>query len=139
MCHWIAAIFHWKPLPGSGELLEQAVQDIDGYKGELDIELTLLKERVPQIGGNSTATDTLHDTFLTEDAFQPKVFKLKYSRGTYIRERKEDYTAKYNVRLLMDPSPYPPLEQWNLKHPTASHKYWERNDFYTELVDDGTM
>lgn len=72
--------------------------------------------------------------FIKEEAFLTKSFIVTLEQGDFITQ----YDAlgasdppHFNFRLVFDPSPYPPREQWkDTARPAADAlKFWEWNEF----------
>lgn len=118
--------------------LDQVVADKDDLP-PVGIELTLTERRIPEYFGISTETWTLQDTTLEQDAFRAKTYTIRLEKGAFpVIARNDEVNMNclwYAFHLNIEPSPYPPLEEWIMKRPADLHEYWKRKDFYRESVE----
>jgi len=138
MSLFIAAIFDWEPRTDQDDaLLEEVVSNGRENIPAVGLKLTLTKRRMPWYGNMPTDGWQLHDKNLTQDAFNPKIYTLKFEQGTFpvIANITSGLCHWYSLHLKFDPSPYPPLDEWAMKRPAEGHKYWERKDFYREQIE----
>ncbi|KAI9704672.1 MAG: hypothetical protein M1820_005420 [Bogoriella megaspora] len=74
---------------------------------------------------------------LSDAAFEQKVYHLRLEKGSFKVEHRTTYGfhPTYEYRLIWDKAPYPPLEEWNNKPAAKAGRYWERNDFYKNRIE----
>lgn len=146
---FICAEFIWKPVGDTSAAVLQ--QPVDHEKVAIDIELTLSKRR-PERGYETTLPD-LNEVNLTTAAFQPKTYKLQMETGKFTVDKwfcfnsppnsaesnsgAEGIETCYDLRVVFDKSPYPPLEEWveqknSVDKVIRMHKFWEFRDFYRD-------
>ncbi len=138
---FIAAEFAWKPLQpmsmdqvvslGSSSNASGASKDPRPIQ-QVDLEMTLTRRwaermRVPEIArwvGNEAS--------LTDDAFRPKTYTVRLETGNFLAAVEEsEFTTRHALRLVFDPSPYPPRSEW--KEPEGgpdANRPWEWTKFY---------
>ncbi|OBT69628.1 hypothetical protein VE03_00730 [Pseudogymnoascus sp. 23342-1-I1] len=139
---WIAAEFEWKSQ--GMESLDQVV-DISTIGGtrtdphrisQFDIELTLMKRRIPRMRGLETQRWRINESLLTDAAFLPKTYTVRLEKGNFLTPydamlpEEDQYTPRFALRLAFDKSPYPPRHEW--KEPGGAPdamKMWEWKDF----------
>lgn len=93
---------------------------------DIDIAMTLTKREVKDDEFN------IPHTILSDAAYQEKIYHLRLDKGSFeVKGRTTyGYTPVYQYQLLWDKSPYPSLEEWNVKEPAEGGEYWKRRDFY---------
>lgn len=131
---FIAAVIDWKPLSEKDAASLNRVIEVDkmGEIPPVDITVTMSKRRLP---GHEEWTK-LHDTTLAPEAFHPKKYSIRLEKGTFpVKNNGYGYCHWYTLRLHMDPSPYPPFDEWTQKRPADIHKYWEWKDFHGEQIE----
>jgi hypothetical protein len=76
-------------------------------------------------------------TSLKDAAYEQKVYQIRLNKGSFRVEHRTTYGANpiYEYQMLWDKSPYPPLEEWYNWRPAKGGRYWERNDFYKDMVE----
>lgn len=150
---WISAEFDWKPL--SPDVLDHAVTiSSDSRKkphtiAQIDIEMTLTKRRVSNLcglEGIDTHKAAINESRLTENAFQPKSYTVHLEEGVFLRPgdamREVNFSdsSKFALRLVFDPSPYPPQHEWREQGgSTAAMKFWEWKEFCGRELPPGTV
>lgn len=137
----IAAMFEWK---GDQSQLDQVVElnidsneEVSRLLGLLQLEITLTKKRTPLLMTEvGLRYRTINEHVLTEDAFRPKRYVMKLEKGNFITPRDDklhdidDGTRSYALRLSLDPSPFPPREQWRQPEGAAdSQQVWDIKRF----------
>lgn len=97
----------------------------------LDVEITLTKQCLPDISPEQVIEETLFDA-----AFRPKTYKVEIAKGRFAEADWLWRNGKcpprhsdkwYGLRVVLDKSPYPPLEEWMKDR--ASWRAAEGNDF----------
>lgn len=133
---WIAAEFDWKPLPDLRSLDHPSDPGEDKLLGQMQIQLTLTKRRIPKLGHTDMSQYTINESLLREEAFFPKTYTLSLESGVFCTAFDEmhmaeiPYTPKFLLRLTFDKSPYPPRDEW--KEPEGAPdaiQFWEWNKF----------
>ncbi|KAI3324343.1 hypothetical protein HD806DRAFT_65943 [Xylariaceae sp. AK1471] len=107
----------------------------------LSLKITLSKRRIPYLGDLPTSRiQKLNEDLLHDSAFLPRTYSVRLERGDFIptadvrrtqpQRALSDSTLRYALRLVFDPSPYPPAEAW--KDPRGGPvaiKPWEFTEF----------
>lgn len=126
----IAAEFDWKlitsEMQSNGSLPEQQ---------KFDIEITLTKRRIPMVGQVNTANMKINEEMLKEEAFGPTPYTIGFEDGRFPvtfgpRRTVSVITAWFEKRLILNKSPYPPLDKWLRPETVENYKFWETDDFY---------
>jgi hypothetical protein len=108
--------------------------------GQLTLEITLTK-RPPQYVGFQLpfGSPIANEGSLKDDVFQPKLFTVRIEQGNFIIPvrigKRQSELARANgpnrffdlrsaIRIVFDPSPYPPANGW--KDPGRTYHYCER-------------
>ena len=137
---WIAAEFEWKLQ--NIESLDQTVDlrnVIDDARknhprliGRFTIELTLSKRCFPRLR-QSVQGRQFNESLLIDDAFLPKAYTITLEKGFFKTPYdviENEYTQRYALRLVWEPSPYPPREEWKgAQASVEAHKFWEHKIF----------
>lgn len=133
---FIAAMFEWKPLSDrDAEALDQVVDSASDIP-PVEIALTLSERRVQAY---QDERQTLHETYLAPEAYRMKTYTIRLEQGKFPvvgrSNGMEGLCEWYKLHFHIEPSPYPPLEEWVVKRPADIHEYWERKDFYKDTMD----
>lgn len=117
------------------ELLSQPSDVATDLPVEADVAVTLTKRAVEE---NQEQFDLPH-TILTKAAYRQKTYRLRIDEGKFqVKDRTHwGFTPVYRYRLLWDPSPYPPPEEWNYPEVTEANEYHGHTEFYRERVTGG--
>ncbi|TRX96927.1 hypothetical protein FHL15_002233 [Xylaria flabelliformis] len=101
--------------------------------GELELEITLTK-RLPEWVSPQALKDyaKLNESSLHDDAFEPKLFKIRMERGHFMEPAylSSRGATRYSLRLLFDKSPYPVRSEW--RQPEGgpdSNEFWNHKEF----------
>lgn len=132
----IAAIFEWKALSDRDvETLDQVVDSGSGIP-PVEVELTLSERRAPAY---EDKRQTLQETTLAPEAYRAKTYTIRLEQGKFPvvgrSDGMEGLCEWYALHFHIEPSPYPPLGEWAVKRPADRHGYWERKDFYRDVVE----
>jgi len=153
---FICAVLSWKPVDEtSASVLQRPVDQenpaTEHIQATVDIELTLNKRR-PERGYETTLPD-LNEVNLTTAAFRPKAYRLQMAKGQFTADKwfcfnnlpdsaenngdAKGIETRYELRVVFDNSPYPPLEEWaeqknSVDKAIRQHKFWEFRDFYRD-------
>lgn len=107
--------------------------------GRCNIEITLTKRLIPIMANADTSDNVWNEALLRETAFTPKRFTLTFEKGSFVsaadvkwRKKKKDLwdAPRFKCRLTIDPSPYPPREEW--LDPLDQMEFWTWTQFCTE-------
>jgi hypothetical protein len=136
----LAAKFDWKPLSDQdSSTLDQPLPDDHGEGIPLvHIQMTLNEDLPPCIGSQPTEQLACKpDSTLAKAAFYPKNYTIQLGRGEFpvIDEVSTGLCMWFLRHLYMDPSPYPPLEEWIVKRPADRLAPWKKTDFHRDTVD----
>lgn len=133
---FIAAIFEWKPLSDRDADTLDKVVDGEGGIPSVEIELTLSERRPPAYDDKR---QTLQETNLAPEAYRKKTYTIRLEQGKFPvvgrSDGMEGLCEWYTLHFHIEPSPYPPLGEWAVKRPADRHEYWERKDFYRDVVE----
>lgn len=136
--------------------MEDLHQDTERSHSQItiDIEITLQKT-IPTKEHGRTLPE-INETNLAPAAFQPKAYSLRMAKGTFPsskwlrfsssasqeeesadNEGAEFFEASYDLQIVFDKSPYPPLEEWveqknGVDRAIRLYKFWEFRDFYND-------
>ena len=115
---------------------------------QISIEMTLTKRRISKLcglGDTDTHKAAINESRLTEDAFQPKSYTVRLEKGVFLRpgdamrQINPSDSSKFALRLVFDPSPYPPQQEWREQGgSTAVMKFWEWKEFCGRELPPGT-
>lgn len=137
---WIAVEFKWKlhniesldDTIDFSNVIDDARMDRPRLISRFNIELTLAKRCIPRFR-QSERGRTFNESLLVDDAFLPKTYIIKLEKGLFKTPYdviENEYTQRWALRLVFEPSPYPPLEEWKgAKGYAEGHKFWERKEF----------
>lgn len=140
MLLWIAAEFEWKIQ--SIESLDQTVDMgnvVDGARkghprliSRFNIELTLAKRCFPRLRENVQGRK-FNESLLVEKAFQSKIYTINLEKGIFKTPYdviEDENTQRYALRLVWEPSPYPPRDEWkSAQQSVEAFKFWEYKEF----------
>ncbi|KAI1460603.1 hypothetical protein F4805DRAFT_369147 [Annulohypoxylon moriforme] len=145
---WILAELEWKsikPPHGPSQIVEFPGQVSNNtwnkgpqLLGQLDLEITLLKQLSKRAKGTIVEKNTLvNEGSLTDDAFRTRQFTVRFEKGNFLEPVCTDPNLdwRYELRLLFDKSPYPPRSQW--KEPEQgpdSCQFWDMIEFVSRHV-----
>ena len=139
MCYLITAQLEWKslssPQPDQVKTTEATWPKSPQLLGQLNLEITLSKKMVKWLQNwKSGLPTTVNETFLSDDAFRPKLFTVRIEKGDFIAPSgigfKDSPRKRYALRLLFDKSPYPPREEWKSPGGAAdSNLFWDNVEF----------
>lgn len=159
---FICAEYKWRTLDNkTADILQETVQNLHEDKAEpghtqitIDIEITLQKNIPTKEHGRTLPG--INETNLTPAAFQPKVYNLQMAKGKIPPSKwlcftspgssqdeesadggAEFFEASYDLRIVFDKSPFPPLEEWveqknGVDRAIRLYKFWEFRDFYND-------
>jgi hypothetical protein len=135
---FLACITEWKPLTDQDALaLDRPLSkgEGEGLEALVRIQMTLT-DRPPKhsgLGGRPSS----QDTNLHKPALRPKEYTIQLERGKFpvIDEVVTGMCIWYLRHLHIEPSPYPPLEEWIRKIPMERHEPWKRMDFHRGEVE----
>lgn len=137
---WIAAEFEWKlqnieSLDQNVDLknvIDDARKNHPRLVGRFTIELTLSKRCFPRLR-QSVQGRKCNESLLIDDAFLPKTYTITLEKGFFKTPYdviEDEYTQRYALRLVWEPSPYPPREEWKGAQPySEALKFWEYKIF----------
>ncbi|KAI1302986.1 hypothetical protein F5Y03DRAFT_360654 [Xylaria venustula] len=141
LVQFICAEINWRRIATLGGL-SQTNQDTTAAAaqksgpqllGEVELEITITK-RLPKWVPPQAQVDyaKLNEMCLTDDAFVPKLYKVRIERGHFIEPiyYSSPGTTRYSHRLLFDKSPYPPRTEW--REPRGgpdSNEFWNHKEF----------
>ncbi|KAK2598205.1 hypothetical protein QQS21_005682 [Conoideocrella luteorostrata] len=142
---WIAAEVEWKPR--HAESLNQEFnpnQHDSALVHQIEIELTLTKRRIPDLGGVDMFGYRINEDVLEEEAFMPKTYIICLEKGSFHAQSHQpqeeqplvEQTGKFELRLTFNPSPYPPRQEW--KQPDRAPDammFWEWTQFCCRQID----
>ncbi|PYI19615.1 hypothetical protein BO99DRAFT_432524 [Aspergillus violaceofuscus CBS 115571] len=103
---------------------------------EFSVQITYTTRRPLEFNGPERRL--LNEDCLTEQAFQPKTFKIRLEYGQFFHQWETqrtgvpDWSYPYALRLVFDPSPYPPREEWTAAWGDAVldyQRFWQRTEF----------
>ncbi|GKZ21570.1 hypothetical protein AbraIFM66951_005224 [Aspergillus brasiliensis] len=130
---WIFAEIDWKPHnPAS---LDQVI-DLDNNRkqstilADFTIEMTLTTRRPPDIWWKGK----VNEDWLNEEAFRAKTYRISLEHGRFRNQFDVKHNvrngARYALRIVLDPSPFPPGEEWNHES-SGPHvmRLWECTEF----------
>ncbi|GKZ37598.1 hypothetical protein AbraIFM66950_009215 [Aspergillus brasiliensis] len=130
---WIFAEIDWKPHnPAS---LDQIIDLGNNRKqptilADLTIEMTLTTRRPPDIWWKGK----VNEDWLNEEAFRAKTYRISLEHGRFRNQFDVKHNvrngARYALRIVFDPSPFPPGEEWNHES-SGPHvmRLWECTEF----------
>ncbi|KAI0147778.1 hypothetical protein GGR57DRAFT_505383 [Xylariaceae sp. FL1272] len=102
----------------------------------LSLKIRLSSRRIASFGARKMNEDLLH-----ESAFEMKTYTVKLECGDFTatadaryyatsKRTAPGYSPRFSLKLVFDPSPYPPPECWkNPNEGPVSFKVWEFNEF----------
>ncbi|KAI1118311.1 hypothetical protein F5Y14DRAFT_259111 [Nemania sp. NC0429] len=104
----------------------------------LSLKITLTKRRLARFADGKRE---LNEDYLHDSAFKPRIFHVRLERGDFIPTADANHyksagravpghTLRYGLKLVFDPPPYPPAEDW--KDPTngpVTLRVWDFNEF----------
>ncbi|PYH92979.1 hypothetical protein BO71DRAFT_400135 [Aspergillus ellipticus CBS 707.79] len=99
--------------------------------------MTLTTRRPPE----TKYTGTLNEGWLIDETFRPKKYNIRLEQGRFLTQFDTMHNVRngsqYALRLVFDPSPFPPDEEWNQKSfgPHAM-KFWEWTEFNARRFPD---
>ncbi|KAJ4145454.1 hypothetical protein LMH87_004304 [Akanthomyces muscarius] len=140
--YWIAADIEWKSAEISVAAEAQAVgpsatasaADAE-ITSQLQIQMTLTK-RLPQKAQSSILTQStlVNEYSLTDEAYKTKSYTVRVEKGRFMEPCRVGYAdesaKKFNLRLVFDPSPYPPKSEWkSLERGVEDGHFWNHTQF----------
>ena len=137
---WIAAEFEWmlqniESLDQTIDLnnvLADARKDHPRLISRFDIELTLTKRPFPW-ARQFVQERKFNESLLVDEAFLPKTYTIRLEKGIFKTPYdviENEYTRRYVLRLIWEPSPYPPRDEWKGARASVEvNKFWERKVF----------
>ncbi|ATY63295.1 epoxide hydrolase [Cordyceps militaris] len=143
---WIAAETEWKARDAAS-LQQQVSLGRDGdddasslAAGPVEIELTLTKRRLRSAPHPDRAA--INEDVLEEAGFRPKTYTLRLDRGAFhaqshVPERGQppQHTPRFRLRLTLDPSPYPPRQEWaRPERAPDAMRFWEWTQFCSRRI-----
>jgi len=104
--------------------------------GQLNLEITLTK-RLPFFARNTEMEryPIVNEGSLTDDAFRPKSFNVRIEQGNFstpahigseFAHLGPSSDLRWAMRLIFDPSPYPPESEWK---DTYGCHFWDFKEF----------
>lgn len=138
---FIAVEFEWRPVNNAlGKPATTGLANADNplTLGRCNIEITLTKRLIPNLENADSSDNIWNEALLRETAFTPKRFTLTFEKGSFVsaadvkwRKKKDLWDApRFKYRLTIDPSPYPPREEW--LDPLDQLEFWAWTQFCTE-------
>lgn len=131
---WIAAETEWKfqnpecsnKMIEIGNIIDNQGSIFGWHKNpqplhQFSIEMTLKRKCIPRIQAMGYS---LGEHFITQEAFKPKTFNVKLEKGNFSTSH-----GQYGLRLVFDPSPYPPRSEWKDAYGPDAMKMWEWKNF----------
>ncbi|OAR00771.1 hypothetical protein LLEC1_06018 [Akanthomyces lecanii] len=145
--YWIAADIEWKTAeitvgadaPAGGPSTAASAADVENAD-QLHIEMKLTK-RLPQKAQSSILTQStlVNEYSLTDEAYKPKSYTVRVEKGRFMEPCRVGYadeSAKdFNLRLVFDPSPYPPKPEWKSpERGVEDGQFWNHTHFVANLA-----
>ncbi|KAI1202086.1 hypothetical protein F5X97DRAFT_287967 [Nemania serpens] len=152
---FIAAEFDWELTPGSTAASPTASPTTSPTLAAisldpecattlvtLSLEITLTKRLVPHFENTIWGSKgRLNGDLLNDSAFRPKTYRVRLERGDFVPTADAKayesagcalpgHTPRYRLKLVFDPSPYPPAGDWRDPHAgPVSFRVWDFNEF----------
>ncbi|PYH65815.1 uncharacterized protein BO88DRAFT_469986 [Aspergillus vadensis CBS 113365] len=124
---WIFAEFDWKPHDSA--YLDRTIEN-SKIIGHFTIEMTLTKRRPHDIWYKGK----VNESWLNEGAFCAKTYHITIEHGRFrnqfdVKHKVLDGSL-YALRIVFDPSPFPPDEEWNDEsYGPHAMRLWECTEF----------
>lgn len=137
---WIAAEFEWNiqniewldQNVDLGNVIDDARKDHPRLISRFNIKLTLAKRCFPRLRKNVQGRK-FNELLLVEEAFLPKTYTIKLEKGIFKTPydvTEDEYTQRYALRLVWEPSPYPSRDEWKSGQTSVeAFKFWEYKEF----------
>lgn len=103
--------------------------------GQLQIQMTLTKRLPKKAQSTILAQSTLvNEHSLTEEAYKRKSYIVRVEKGRFMEPCRvgyaDDSAKNFDLRLVFDPSPYPPKSEWkSLERGVEDGQFWNHTQF----------
>ena len=134
---FIDAIIEWKPADSSfyhQMITDQAMVGTDYSEGEsatFSLEITLTKQPPAHV------KSPVNDRRLNDAAFEPKIYTLCIEKGIFPTTHPRTLRSGpvYELRLTLDPSPFPPRNEWKAsKGGHIKKEFWKQHQFFSGVL-----
>lgn len=136
---------------------EPGLADTESGNNQIAIDIEITSQKTIPTKEHGKTLPEINDTNLTPAAFQPKTYSLQITKGKFPSSKwlcftnspgsheeesadnggAEFFEASYDLQIVFDKSPYPPLEEWaeqknGVDRAIRLYKFWEFRDFYND-------
>ena len=145
--YWIAADLEWRVVEIDGstgpavETPSQMGRDSNSphLLGQVDVEIRLINRLPERVRHSILATSTIINGLgLTDDAFAPKTYRVRIEQGNFVEPCHIGFPSsdtRFTLRVLFDPSPYPPRSEWREPQQWGvddGGQFWDQKEFVAQ-------